>query len=114
MSWDGTALINENTLTFDAGDPANGSLYLCSPPGSAAAATETAIERLRSAGLWSPQAPKQVKDEQKPAYAGQMRFVEAAQALVDGHKLVLARYDHPKFPSSAERFAAWKAALKAS
>jgi hypothetical protein len=114
MSWDGTTLINENTLTFDAGDPANGSLYLCCPPGAAAAASEAAIERLRSAGLWSSQPPKQVKDEQKPAYAAQMRFVEAAEALVNGQKLVLARYDHAKFPSSAERFAAWKATLKAS
>jgi hypothetical protein len=111
MNWNGTVLINENTLTFDAGDPANGSLYLCSAPGTA---PDAAVARLRGAGLWSSQPAKQVKDEQKPAYAAQMTFVEAAEATLADGRIVLARFDHPKFPSSAERFAAWKAALGAA
>ena len=64
-----------------------------------------------AAGLWSADPAKQVKDEQREAYATQMQFVEAVEVHVGGKTIVLARYDHPKFPSSAERFAAWKAAF---
>ncbi len=109
-TYSGTALIRESTLTFDGGDKANGSLYLSNPRGADAAAT-AAIGVLRAAGLWSADPAKQVKDEQREAYATQMQFVEAVEAHVGGKTVVLARYDHPKFPSSAERFAAWKAAF---
>lgn len=40
-----------------------------------------------------------------------MQFVEAAEVTIDGEALLLARFDHPKFPSSAERFAAWRKEL---
>lgn len=109
-AYSGTALIRETTLTFDGGDKLNGSLYLSTPPGSDEAA-RAAIEVLRAAGLWSADPAKQVKDEQREAYATQMQFVEAVEVRAGGKPVVLARYDHPKFPSSAERFAAWKSAF---
>jgi hypothetical protein len=109
-AYSGTALIRETTLSFDGGDPQNGSLYLSTPPGADEAA-RAAVEALRAAGLWSADPAKQVKDEQREAYATQMRFVEAVEVRVGGRPVVLARYDHPKFPSSAARFAAWQAAL---
>jgi len=111
-TYSGTALIREKTLTFDGGDNLNGSLYLCTKPGADEAA-RIAIERLQAKGLWSEQPSKQVKDDQREAYAAQMQFVEAAEVALAGKSVVLARYDHPKFPSSAERFAAWKTALGA-
>jgi len=108
---DGTALIRDNELSFDPGDKQNGSLYLCKPPASSAAGVDAAITKLRKAGLWSEQPVKTVTDDQKPTYQAQMIFVEAVDVTVAGQKLILARYNHPKFPSSAERFAAWKACM---
>ncbi|HXC38451.1 MAG TPA: hypothetical protein VN667_05850 [Burkholderiales bacterium] len=110
-TYDGIALIRDNELSFDPGDKQNGSLYVCRPPASPASATEAAIAQLRAAGLWSDQPVKTVADDQKPAYQAQMIFVEAVDVGVAGQKLILARYNHPKFPSSGERFAAWKACL---
>jgi hypothetical protein len=101
-------------LTYDPGDKTNGSLYLCDPSGGTQAqAVEQGIVLLRRQSLWSATAPKQVRDDQRQAYADQLVFVEAMEVAVGGACLVIARCDHPKFPSSAERFAAWKKALAA-
>jgi hypothetical protein len=110
--WDGPTVIRDTTLTFDPGDKFNGSLYLCDPSGaSQSQALDQAIALLRGAGLWSSQLPKQVRDDQKAAYETQLQFVEAVDITVAGAQIVIARYDHPKFPSSADRFDAWKKAL---
>jgi hypothetical protein len=109
----GTDLIHNNDLYFDGGDKANGSLYLCAPLGSDAAPVAAAIERLRAAGLWSSDPRKQVAEAAKPVYAEQMVFVEQFSFTSAGIPLVAARYDHPKFPSSAERFSAWRDVLGA-
>jgi hypothetical protein len=85
---------------------------LCVPDGAASpTAAGEAIATLRAAGLWSADEPKSVRDEQKSAYEQQLQFVEAIEVGGPSGRLVLARFDHPKFPSSAERFAAWKKAL---
>ncbi len=111
-SWDGPALIRQTALTFDPGDKLNGSLYVCDPAGGARAAqVEWAIGRLRAAGLWSDQPPRQVQTEQKAAYEAQLRFVEACEVAADGGELIIARFDHAKFPSSAPRFAEWQREL---
>jgi hypothetical protein len=110
--WDGPTVIRNTTLTFDPGDKLNGSLYLCEPSGvSQSQALDQAVVLLRGAGLWSSQLPKQVRDDQKAAYETQLQFVEAVDITVTGAQLVIARYDHPKFPSSADRFDAWKKVL---
>lgn len=103
-------IINNCELTFDPGDPDNGSLYLCEAAGQADPNTrEPLIAALRAAGLWSDETPKQVPDEQRAAYREQLEFVEAARYDVAGAQITLARFDHPKFPSNATRFAQWKA-----
>jgi hypothetical protein len=107
----GAVLIRDNELRFDGGDKLNGSLYLCRPSASSPAAADAGIERLRAAGLWSAQPAKKVEDAQKAAYIEQMIFVESQAITMGGESLILARYDHPKFPSSAERFGAWKKCL---
>jgi hypothetical protein len=113
--WDGPTLIRQCALSFDPGDKLNGSLYVCDPAGGARAAqVDAAIAQLRAAGLWSEQPVKQVQAEQKPAYEAQMQFVEAWSVMADGGELVIARFNHPKFPSSAARFDAWKTALGAA
>ncbi len=94
-------------LTFDAGDKLNGSLYLCTPRGAADIEPAPWVEALRAAGLWSAEPPKQVADEQRQAYKDGLLFVAAvAYATGTGH-VVFARFDHPKFPSSSERWEAW-------
>ena len=113
--WDGTAVLQARSITFDPGDPANGSLYLCDvseqgDPGAVA----RAIGLLRGLALWSSADPKQVRNDQRPAYSEQLRFVEAAEARVGRARLVLARFDHAKFPSDRTRFEAWKRALAAN
>jgi hypothetical protein len=107
----GAQLIYQHDLYFDGGDAANGSLYLCAAPGTPAAQVGNVIDYLRGEGLWSAAAPRQVTEAQKPVYAEQMKFVDSfAVARGDG-ALTAARFDHPKYPSSAERWSAWRKAL---
>ncbi len=103
-------IIDHCELTFDPGDPANGSLYLCEAAGQADPdSRERLVAALRTAGLWSDETPKQVPDEHRAAYREQLEFVEAVRYDVAGAQITLARFDHPKFPSSETRFAQWKA-----
>ena len=68
---------------------------------------------LRAAGLWSDEAEKSVADEQRQAYRDGLQFV-AATAYRDGAgHFLLARFDHPKFPSDGARWDAWLACLDA-
>lgn len=98
-------IIDHHVLTFDPGDKRNGSLYIGTPPGSGGNFDVTAtLGALRAAKLWSDVAPKTVADEQKQAYKDQMRLVDCVE--YDAGFLV-ARFDHPKFPSDAARWQAW-------
>lgn len=111
----GTAIIMEWQLVFDRGDPLNGSLYICRRPAEESdAALAVAVDRLREAGLWSDEMPREVLDSQKAVYCEQLSFLEAATASVDGAVLLLARYDHPRFPSDADRYRAWCRCLGAN
>lgn len=113
-SWDEPSIIRQMALTFDPGDKLNGSLYLCDPSnGGHSIAVSQAVSALRERGLWSSQEPKQVRDEQRGAYEAQLTFVGAHEFAVGDTKLLIARYDHSKFPSNPERFEAWKEALGA-
>lgn len=104
----GKAIINESHLTFDSGDPLNGSLYVCSQDGTnAEQALEEAISRLRASGLWSEKVPSEVQQSQKAAYSEQLRFVKEKSVTVAGTTLLLAQYDHPRFPSDSKRYLAW-------
>ena len=103
------ALIDEHTLVFDPADKANGSLYLAIPLSHPEALDlSAALQALRTAGLWSAEPEKTVPDTHKPAYKEQMVFVEAVHYQGAGGVFTLARFDHPKFPSDANRWAAWK------
>jgi hypothetical protein len=105
-------IIDHFELTFDPGDPENGSLYLCQRADHADPDTrDRLVAELRAERLWSDAEPKQVPDEHRAAYREQLEFVAAAEYDVAGAAIMLARFDHPKFPSSAARFAAWQAAF---
>lgn len=105
--WDGTTLILNTALTFDPGDRSNGSLYLCLPPDSSPSAIASAVAVLRESSLWSLEMPKQVQDVQKPQYRDQLQFIRAVDVRVGGDLVILAQFNHPKYPSSSERFDAW-------
>ena len=110
--WTASGIIHGTAMRFDGGDKLNGSLYLCvAGAGADPIVADAAIAALRAAGLWSMDEPKSVSDDQKSAYEQQLQFVEAVEVGGRFGRVVLARFDHPKFPSSAERFAAWKVAL---
>lgn len=103
------ALIDTHTLVFDPADKANGSLYLAVPSSTPDALDVAAsLSALRAAGLWSSEPEKTVPDAHKPAYKEQMVFVEAVSYRSPGGTFTIARFDHPKFPSDATRWAAWK------
>lgn len=97
-------LLDDYDLSFDPADKLNGSLYVCVPRGSAA--PEAVITHLRTAGLWSTET-RQVGDDQRQAYKDGLEFVAAIAFNSDPQPFVLARFDHPKFPSDAGRFDAW-------
>lgn len=103
----GAHIVNHYDLYFDAADKANGSLYLAAERGTDAAAIEQTIDRLRAAGIWSSEPHKTVPDAQRQAYAEQMQFVGCVQFDSNGTALLATRYTHPKYPSSAERYAQW-------
>ncbi len=103
------ALVDATLMSFDAGDKANGSMYVCEPPGGTASAG--VIAALRAAGLWSDVPVKQVPEEHKAAYKAQLIFLESCEYRVGGARIVLLRGDHPKFPSDAARWEQWNVTL---
>lgn len=111
---DSSTIVDSYDLTFDPGDKLNGSLYLCSVRGAGAAGVAAPLAALREAGLWSGDAHKTVPDEQRQAYKDGLQFVEACSYYLDDGHFVIARFDHPKYPSDAGRFSAWAACLEAN
>jgi hypothetical protein len=109
----GVHIVHRYELYFDPSDALNASLYLCAPVGAIDIAANAAIDKLRSAGLWSAQPAKQVADAQRSAYAEQMTFIACVQLRTDEGELLLARYTHPKFASDDGRWQKWVACLSA-
>ena len=101
------SIVDLYDLTFDPGDQRNGSLYLCTPRRASASTPDEALALLRAAGLWSETPAKTVPDEQRQAYKDGLIFVAAIAYLAGVDHLVLARFDHPKFPSDTRRWEAW-------
>ena len=97
-------IIDDYTLTFDPGDKLNGSLYIGSDAQDDVQLLQL-IAGMRQENIWSTVEFKQVPDEHRPAYKEQLDFVEAIQYETG---LFIARFDHPKYPSDAERWQAWK------
>lgn len=110
----GADIVYNHDLYFDPADSRNGSLYLCVAPGTSNAEIEAIIELLRRSALWSPQAYKSVPAEHKKNYAEQMQFVACAQFSLGSTQFLVARFNHPKFPSDAERWSAWLSLLSAA
>lgn len=103
----GVHIVHRYELYFDPADSLNASLYLCSALGSGDTVVQAAIDKLRTAGLWSAQPAKQVADAQRSAYAEQMRFIACTELQTGGGVLLLARYTHPKFASDEGRWQKW-------
>ncbi|MBP6381411.1 MAG: hypothetical protein KA321_01895 [Pseudomonadales bacterium] len=109
-----SAIVDGFEWCFDAGDRANGSLYLAVPRGAGQAVLAEAVAgRLRAAGLWSDAPEKWVAEEQRVSYGEQLALVAARRYRHQGTELLAARFDHPKFPSDAMRWAAWLDVLDA-
>ena len=96
-------------MTFDPGDEANWSLYLCEPAGGSAC--ERVVLELRAAMLWSGSAPKRIAAREKEAYKSQLQLVEAREHRVFDQQVLLLRCTHPRFPSDARRWQAWNETL---
>ena len=100
-------IVDQYDLAFDGGDKLNGSLYLCTPRGSELTRPDGWIDALRGAGLWSDSPHKSVPDEQRQAYRDGLIFVAAVAYRAAAEHVVIARFDHPKFPSDTRRWEAW-------
>jgi len=102
-------IIDGHDLTFDPGDKRNGSLYLgTARDGSSSLDVAATLGALRAAGLWSGTEAKTVPDEHRQAYKDQLVLVDCA-SFGGASGFIIARFDHPKFPSDAERWDAWRA-----
>jgi len=109
------SIVDDFDLCFDAGDKANGSLYLAVPRGAGhSALAEGVAGRLRAAGLWSDAPAKWVAEEHRASYRAQLALVAALRYRHWGTELLATRFDHPKFPSDAARWAAWLGVLDAT
>ena len=107
VEFNNETIVDAYELTFDPGDAMNGSLYLCTVRGSAAIDPSTMLAPMRAANLWSTEKAKQVADDQRQTYKDGLEFVEAIAYCVDADHIVIARFDHPKFPSDSGRWQAW-------
>lgn len=106
--YDKERVIDGHRLTFDPGDAANGSLYLCHAPGAAPETVMGRVAALRAAGLWSDAEPKHVAEDQRQAYKDQLELVAARRYETAAGPLLIARFDHPRYPSDADRWAQWR------
>ena len=107
---DKQTIIDHHELAFDAADKANGSLYICEPRGQPGVIVTTALlAELRDAGLWSEEEPRSVPDEQREAYKEQLKLIDTSVYQQAGVEFLIARFDHPKYPSDGGRWDAWTA-----
>ena len=97
-------LIDKHELWFDTGDMLNGSLYVSTWDSDI---LDRVISMFRKSGLWSDAPESQVLATQKEAYKAQLIFVAAIEYRVVEEKLLLVRFNHPKYPSSTERWRSW-------
>ncbi len=103
-------IIDHYVLTFDPSDKRNGSLYIGEPlDGDSGLHLATTLAELRAAGLWSADPEKQVPEAHRAAYREQLIFVAATEYKNAGGSFLIARFDHPKFPSDAARWNEWQA-----
>ncbi|MEM7540395.1 MAG: hypothetical protein AAF384_02290 [Pseudomonadota bacterium] len=103
-------IIDAYELFFDPDDQSNGSLYICVARG--APQPDSIIEALVAENLWSArESTKQVADEQRQAYKEGLVFKAARTYRGALGEFLIARFDHPKFPSDAARFNAWRDVL---
>jgi hypothetical protein len=103
-------IIDRHVLTFDPADKRNGSLYIGEPlDGDSGLHLTTLLGELRAAGLWSHEPEKQVPDAHRAAYREQLSLVAVQGYRSSGGDFLIARFDHPKFPSDAERWGEWLA-----
>lgn len=93
---------------YDPAASENGSLYVFAKDGDVAHAI-SCIRALESAGLWTTGELAEVRDDQREAYATQLKEIELI-ALPEW-ECHAGRFDHPKFPSSESRWMAWKDCL---
>ena len=100
-------IVDGYDLTFDPGDPLNGSLYLCTLRDSLATAPAQMLTPMRGADLWSADVEKQVANDQRQAYKDGLEFVAAVAYRSNAEHVVIARFNHPKFPSDNGRWQAW-------
>lgn len=102
------SIIDRHVLTFDATDKRNGSLYIGEPlDGDSGLHLASVLAELRASGLWSQEQEKQVPDAHRAAYREQLTLVDAVAYHSAGGEFLIARFDHPKFPSDAARWAEW-------
>jgi hypothetical protein len=102
-------IINEHDLTFDPGDTLNGSLYICVPKDvQSPVDLSVLLSQMREGHIWSQDAEKSVPDEHRQAYKDQLDLNEVVEYVTDEGKLVIARFDHPKYPSDEGRWSDWR------
>ncbi len=107
VEFDSATIIDGYDLTFDPGDSLNGSLYVCTVRDSLAVDPSPMLTALRKADLWSTDDEKRVADDQRQAYKDGLEFVGAIAYRAESEHFVIARFDHPKFPSDSKRWQAW-------
>jgi hypothetical protein len=101
-------IIDRHVLTFDPADKRNGSLYIGEPlEEDSGLHLATVLSGLRAAGIWSAEPEKQVPDAHRAAYREQLALVDAVAYSGAAGTFLIARFDHPKFPSDEARWIEW-------
>ncbi|WP_372764423.1 hypothetical protein [Litorivivens sp.] len=93
---------------FDPDDTTNSSLYLFRET-LAIADVDTHIKRLMESGLWTPNSVACVRDEQRQTYADQLESIDVVDL---GPGIKAGRFNHPAYPSNADRWHDWLDCLK--
>jgi hypothetical protein len=103
MKYNTHTLVDSFDLKFDSADPKNGSLYIACNNSLA----DILIGDLRTRALWLEGGASVIKEDQKDAYKAGLIFVAAEDYMSGDETLVLARFNHPKYPSDSSRWAEW-------
>jgi len=105
---DNDQLFNHHRVYFDDGDRQNASLYLCvSSSEAGAGVVESIVTLMRNQGLWSATGMAEVREDQRQAYIEQLQLLDHREYATPWGSLVVARCEHPKYPSSADRWQDW-------
>ncbi len=105
---DGSSIFDLYNVSFDPGDRTNGSLYICDPlDRPSGIVLDEVVTKMRDARIWSDHDASHVPEKYKEQYKRELVLKEVVTYKTQNGDFLVARYNHPKYPSHDSRWANW-------